>query len=57
MYGYPPSVVVPHDCIPQRTDRNVFCSDQVPESIYRDLPPKLRKEVDIDTSRPSLSRS
>lgn len=34
-----------------------FLSDQVPEAIYRELPPKLQREVEIDTSRPMLHRS
>ncbi|KAK6643568.1 hypothetical protein RUM43_005078 [Polyplax serrata] len=33
------------------------CNDQVPEAIYRELPPKLQREVQIDTSRPLLNRS
>ncbi|XP_049787190.1 cartilage oligomeric matrix protein [Schistocerca cancellata] len=28
------------------------CNDNVPEAIYRELPPRLRQEVHVDTSRP-----
>lgn len=34
-----------------------FVSDHVPEFIYNELPPKLRKEVDIDMSTPTFVNS
>ncbi|XP_077299488.1 cartilage oligomeric matrix protein-like [Arctopsyche grandis] len=31
------------------------CNENIPETIYRDLPPRLQKEVSIDVSRPRRS--
>lgn len=32
------------------------CNDNVPEAVYRELPPRLQHEVSIDTSRPAQLR-
>lgn len=31
---------------------NMFFTENVPEAIYRELSPRLKQEVNVDTTRP-----